>query len=65
MILADFLGWSSQDWTDTFGLAVVFFVAFPLIVQGLIAFAVAVGLGEKAENEHLAGRWGRRDPDAS
>jgi hypothetical protein len=38
-------------WAATFGLVVVFFVVFPVLVQGLIAFAVAVGLGERADNE--------------
>jgi hypothetical protein len=60
MILADFLGWSSQEWTDTIGLVVVFFVGFPLLAHGLIAFAAAQGLGERRENEKHAGRWGRR-----
>ena len=35
----------------TFGLVVVFFVIFPLLVQGLIALAVALSLGERQENE--------------
>ena len=34
-------------WAATFGLVVVFFVIFPVLAQGLIAFAIAVGLGEK------------------
>ena len=38
-------------WAATFGLVVVFFVVFPVLVQGLIAFAVVVGLGERADNE--------------
>lgn len=62
MFFADFLGWSSQDWTDTFGLVVVFFVAFPLLAHGLIGFAVAQGLGEKQENDKNSGRWGRNRP---
>lgn len=64
MLLADFLGWSAQDWTDTAGLIVIFGVATPLLIQGLIVFAAAQARGEKAENEKHAGRWGRRD-DAS
>ena len=53
-------------WAATFGLVVVFFVIFPVLAQGLIAFAIAVGLGERAENEEYArrhrmpGTWGRR-----
>jgi hypothetical protein len=43
----------------TIGLVLIFFVIFPLIAQGLIMFAVAQGLGERAENQKLAGRWGR------
>jgi hypothetical protein len=38
----------------TFGLVVVFFVVFPILVQGLIAFAVGQALGEHAENEEYA-----------
>jgi hypothetical protein len=41
-------------WAATFGLVVVFFVIFPLLVQGLIAFAVAQALGERADNEDYA-----------
>ena len=43
-------------WAATFGLVVVFFVVFPVLVQGLIAFAAAQGLGERAENEEYARR---------
>ena len=43
-------------WAATFGLVVVFFVVFPVLVQGLIAFAIAVGLGERADNEEYARR---------
>lgn len=50
MIVADFLGWSGQEWQDTLGLVIVFFVAFPILVQGLIAYAVAQALGERQEN---------------
>jgi hypothetical protein len=41
-------------WAATFGLVVVFIVIFPALVQGLIAFAVAQALGERAENEDYA-----------
>jgi Na+/pantothenate symporter len=41
-------------WAATFGLVVVFFVVFPALVQGLIAFAVAQALGERAENQEYA-----------
>jgi hypothetical protein len=44
-------------WKATFGLVVVFFVIFPVLVQGLIAFAVGQALGERQENlEYLEGR---------
>ena len=35
----------------TLGLVVVFFVIFPVLVQGLIAFALAQVFGERAENQ--------------
>jgi uncharacterized membrane protein YqgA involved in biofilm formation len=41
-------------WAATFGLVVVFFVIFPVLVQGLIAFAAAQGFGERADNEEYA-----------
>ena len=41
-------------WAATFGLVVVFFVIFPVLAQGLIAFAIATALGERAENEEYA-----------
>jgi Na+/pantothenate symporter len=40
----------------TFGLVLVFFVIFPALVQGLIAFAVAQAMGERAENQEHARR---------
>jgi uncharacterized membrane protein YqgA involved in biofilm formation len=41
----------------TLGLVVVFFIVFPVLVQGLIAFALAQVIGERAENqEYLARR---------
>jgi hypothetical protein len=41
----------------TLGLVVIFFVIFPALAQGLIAFAIAQVLGERAENqEYLARR---------
>jgi hypothetical protein len=40
----------------TFGLVVVFFVIFPLLLHGLIGFALAQSAGERAQNlEHLEG----------
>jgi hypothetical protein len=41
----------------TLGLVIVFFVVFPLLLHGLIGFAVAQSLGEREENlEYLEGR---------
>ena len=37
----------------TLGLVVVFFVVFPLLLHGLIGFAVAQVLGERAENQEF------------
>lgn len=38
----------------TLGLVVVFFVVFPLLAHGLIGFAVAQALGERADNQRFA-----------
>jgi hypothetical protein len=43
-------------WSATFGLVLVFFVIFPVLVQGLIAFAIAVALGERTDNQEYARR---------
>ena len=43
-------------WSATFGLVVVFFVIFPALVQGLIAFAIAQAMGERADNQEYARR---------
>ena len=40
----------------TIGLVVVFFVIFPVLVQGLIAFAIAQAMGERADNQEYARR---------
>jgi uncharacterized membrane protein YqgA involved in biofilm formation len=40
-----------SSFAATFGLVIVFFVVFPILVQGLIAFAAAQALGERAENQ--------------
>ena len=44
----------------TFGLILVFFIVFPLLAQGLIAFAIAQVLGERADNK--AYEAGQRPP---
>jgi hypothetical protein len=47
--------------TATLGLVFVFFVIFPVLVQGLIAFSLAQVMGERAENqEYVARRRARR-----
>jgi hypothetical protein len=46
----------------TLGLVVVFFVVFPLIAHGLIAFAVAQVLGEREDNREYAARVGPDQP---
>ena len=44
------------DLQATLGLVGVFFVLFPVLVQGLIGFAIVQVLGERAENqEYRAG----------
>ena len=40
--------------SSTFGLVVTFFVILPAIAQGLIAFAAAQAMGERAENQEYA-----------
>ena len=50
-------------WTATFGLVVVFFIIFPLLITGLIAFAIAEVLGERADNQRYA-REHRSLPDS-
>ncbi len=54
MPLADFLGWSADDWDATLGLAGVFFVFFPLLVNGLIVFIIAQAIGERTQNQAYA-----------
>jgi hypothetical protein len=46
----------------TLGLVVVFFVVFPLLAHGLIAFAVAQVLGEREDNRDYAARIGSEQP---
>jgi hypothetical protein len=43
-------------WAATFGLVVVFFIIFPALVTGLLAFAAAQILGERSENQEYARR---------
>jgi hypothetical protein len=41
---------------DTIALAAVFFVVFPVLAQGLIAYAIAQALGERRANEEYISR---------
>ncbi len=54
MILADFLGWNGQEWTDTLGIVGVFFIAFPLLVHGLVGYIAAQMMGERQQNQSYA-----------
>lgn len=54
MLLADFLGWDKFDWEATAGLVGVFFVFFPLLVNGLIVFIAAQVIGERTQNQAYA-----------
>ena len=54
MLLADFLGWDKFDWEATAGLVGVFFVFFPLLVNGLIVFIIAQAIGERTQNQAYA-----------
>jgi hypothetical protein len=46
----------------TLALIGLFGVLFPMIAMGLIGFAVAQALGERAENQRTPNRWRRRSP---
>jgi hypothetical protein len=41
----------SEAWIFSIGLIAIFGVLFPALMTGLIVFAVARALGERAENE--------------
>ena len=49
-----------SDFAATAGLVGVFFVLFPILAQGLIAFAIAQALGERAENQEYMARRSRQ-----
>ncbi len=48
--------------TITLALIGIFGVLFPGLAMGLIGFAVAQSLGERAENQRRPNRWRRRAP---
>jgi hypothetical protein len=54
MVLAEFLGWTSKDWDATIGLVGVFFVFFPLLVNGIVVFIIAQAIGERSQNQAYA-----------
>lgn len=41
---------------DTLGLVLVFFVLFPLLVNGLVVFIIAQVIGERRANQSYRGR---------
>ena len=43
-----------SDTAATLGLIAVFFVMFPILVQGVLAFIAAQVAGEKSENDEYA-----------
>jgi Na+-transporting methylmalonyl-CoA/oxaloacetate decarboxylase gamma subunit len=45
---------ASEALIMTLGIGLVFFVAFPLLVHGLLGFVAAQVIGEKRENEEYA-----------
>jgi hypothetical protein len=42
----------------TLGLVIIFFVVFPVLAMGLIAFAVAQVIGERGQNQEYLARRG-------
>ena len=47
-------GFNADDWDATLGLVGVFFVFFPLLVNGLIVFIIAQVIGERTQNQAYA-----------
>ena len=54
MELIALFGWDGDDWEATIGLVGVFFVAFPLLVNGLVVFIIAQIIGERSQNQAYA-----------
>lgn len=48
--------------TITLALIGLFGVLFPLLALGLIGFATAQAMGERAENQRRPNRWHRQRP---
>ena len=51
-----------SSFSATIGLVVVFFVIFPALVTGLLAFAIAQVFGERGENQAYRARRRTRRP---
>jgi hypothetical protein len=47
-------------WTATFGLVLIFFVVFPVLVHGLLVFIGIATAGEHAENREFLERGPER-----
>jgi phage shock protein PspC (stress-responsive transcriptional regulator) len=54
MPLAALFGWNDFDWEATIGLVGVFFVVFPLMVNGIVMFIAAQVIGERNQNQAYA-----------
>ncbi len=51
------------SFASTFGLVLIFFVMLPVLAQGLIGFAAAQALGERAQNEEYRSGGASADAD--
>ncbi len=51
---------ASQAWTDSFGLIFSFVILMGGLAAALVTVAVVAARGERADDEKIAGRWGRR-----
>lgn len=50
---------ANSSLVDSLGLIAIFFVLFPVLAQGLIAFAIAQALGERRQNRERNLRHGQ------
>ena len=51
-------------WSETFGLLFTWFILLPAVATGLIIVAMVSARGDKAVDDELRGRWGRKRGDA-
>jgi len=49
-------------WSETVGLVFTWFILLPAVATGLIIVAIVAGRGDKAADDELRGRWGRKRP---